>query len=122
MRGVDSVRCSAGSGSESCPPVFTPARPASLPRLQIDRFCLEQGKRCIMWDDEGAGFYLVGAAPKPPLASAQQPDRQPRAAKTPHGPSTNRKHPTSTERTVTHALMAPQALHWPTPTQAVRKH
>ena len=23
-----------------------------------------------MWDDEGAGFYLVGAAPKPPLASA----------------------------------------------------
>lgn len=25
----------------------------------MDRFCLENGKRCIMWDDDGAGFYLV---------------------------------------------------------------
>lgn len=27
--------------------------------MQLDRFCLEAGKRCIMWDDEGAGFYLM---------------------------------------------------------------
>lgn len=25
----------------------------------MDRHCLEQGKRCVMWDDQGAGFYLV---------------------------------------------------------------
>lgn len=29
---------------------------------QMDRFCLENGKRCVMWDDEGAGFYLVRAS------------------------------------------------------------
>lgn len=28
--------------------------------LQMDKLALEQHKRCIMWDDEGAGFYLVG--------------------------------------------------------------
>ncbi|KAL4423816.1 hypothetical protein ABPG75_001117 [Micractinium tetrahymenae] len=28
-------------------------------RMYMDRFCLEHGKRCIMWDDEGAGFYLM---------------------------------------------------------------
>ncbi|BDA40553.1 hypothetical protein COCOBI_01-2060 [Coccomyxa sp. Obi] len=26
---------------------------------QMDRIALEQRKRCIMWDDEGAGFYLM---------------------------------------------------------------
>lgn len=29
--------------------------------MLIDRYCLEEGKRCIMWDDDGAGFYLVRA-------------------------------------------------------------
>jgi hypothetical protein len=27
--------------------------------LQMDKFCLQHEKRCIMWDDEGNGFYLV---------------------------------------------------------------
>lgn len=27
---------------------------------QMDKFCLEHQKRCVMWDDEGDGFYLVG--------------------------------------------------------------
>ena len=27
--------------------------------LQMDHFCLRNGKRCVMWDDEGVGFYLV---------------------------------------------------------------
>ena len=27
--------------------------------MQMDRLALEERKRCIMWDDEGAGFYLV---------------------------------------------------------------
>ena len=27
--------------------------------LQMDRLALEERKRCIMFDDEGAGFYLV---------------------------------------------------------------
>jgi hypothetical protein len=27
----------------------------------MDRFCLAVGKRCIMWDDESNGFYLVSA-------------------------------------------------------------
>lgn len=26
---------------------------------QMDRMALEHSKRCIMWDDEGVGFYLV---------------------------------------------------------------
>ncbi len=26
---------------------------------QMDKMALEQRKRCIMWDDEGPGFYLV---------------------------------------------------------------
>lgn len=25
----------------------------------MDRMALEHRKRCIMWDDEGAGFYMV---------------------------------------------------------------
>ena len=25
----------------------------------MDEFCLKEGKRCIMWDDEGSGFFLV---------------------------------------------------------------
>ena len=29
--------------------------------LQMDRLALEERKRCIMWDDEGAGFYLVSS-------------------------------------------------------------
>lgn len=27
--------------------------------MAMDRLALEQGKRCVMWDDQGAGFYLV---------------------------------------------------------------
>lgn len=27
--------------------------------MQMDKFCLLHEKRCIMWDDEGNGFYLV---------------------------------------------------------------
>jgi len=27
--------------------------------VQLDAFCLKEGKRCIMWDDEGSGFFLV---------------------------------------------------------------
>lgn len=30
-------------------------------RMQMDRVCLQHSKRCIMWDDEGSGFYLVSA-------------------------------------------------------------
>lgn len=30
--------------------------------MHMDRFCLQHGKRCVMWDDEGAGFYLVSSA------------------------------------------------------------
>jgi len=29
--------------------------------MRIDRFALQHGKRCIMWDDAGSGFYLVSA-------------------------------------------------------------
>lgn len=28
-------------------------------RMQMDRYCLEHSKRCIMWDDDSAGFFLV---------------------------------------------------------------
>ena len=27
--------------------------------LQMDDYCLKEGKRCIMWDDEESGFFLV---------------------------------------------------------------
>jgi hypothetical protein len=27
--------------------------------MDMDALCLKHGKRCIMWDDEGNGFYLV---------------------------------------------------------------
>lgn len=27
--------------------------------MQMDRFCLQNNKRCIMWDDAASGFYLV---------------------------------------------------------------
>ncbi|KAK9824355.1 hypothetical protein WJX72_009649 [[Myrmecia] bisecta] len=26
---------------------------------ELDKFALQHGKRCIMWDDEGAGFYMM---------------------------------------------------------------
>ncbi len=29
--------------------------------MAMDRAALELGKRCVMWDDTGAGFYLVSA-------------------------------------------------------------
>jgi hypothetical protein len=31
--------------------------------MHLDALALRQGKRCIMWDDEGSGFYLVSEAP-----------------------------------------------------------
>lgn len=31
--------------------------------LQMDQFCLRHGKRCVMWDDDGVGFYLVRQVP-----------------------------------------------------------
>jgi hypothetical protein len=27
--------------------------------MRMDRAALELGKRCIMWDDKGTGFFLV---------------------------------------------------------------
>jgi hypothetical protein len=27
--------------------------------MKMDRAALEMGKRCIMWDDKGTGFFLV---------------------------------------------------------------
>lgn len=27
--------------------------------MDMDALCLKHGKRCVMWDDEGNGFYLV---------------------------------------------------------------
>lgn len=37
---------------------------AGLPvHLQMDEFCLRHGKRCVMWDDDGVGFYLVRQVP-----------------------------------------------------------
>ena len=32
--------------------------------VQMDDFCLKEGKRCIMWDDEKSGFFLV-VTPRP---------------------------------------------------------
>ncbi len=30
--------------------------------MKMDRAALELGKRCILWDDKGAGFFLVRIA------------------------------------------------------------
>lgn len=48
---------SAAGGSTL--PQLTQACLAAPPCAQMDLFCLQHGKRCVMWDDEGAGFYLV---------------------------------------------------------------
>lgn len=29
--------------------------------MKMDRAALELGKRCVMWDDKGTGFFLVRA-------------------------------------------------------------
>lgn len=41
---------------------------------QMDKFCLEYEKRCVMWDDENNGFYMVRLAGEhdcKPLAGRQ---------------------------------------------------
>lgn len=42
--------------------------------MRMDRAALEQGKRCVMWDDQGAGFFLVrNIAPGQPVCPASLP-------------------------------------------------
>ena len=53
-----------------------PPLPLLMP-LQMDRFCLQAGKRCVMWDDEGAGFYLVRAITPTDLKTACPPPTLP---------------------------------------------
>lgn len=38
----------------------------------MDRFCLEYGKRCIMWDDKDNGFFLVRCSGLPLLGLASR--------------------------------------------------
>lgn len=37
----------------------------------MDYICLKNGKRCIMWDDEGEGFYLVCSCSFPQSMSSK---------------------------------------------------
>ena len=81
----------------------------------MDRSCLEQGKRCVMWDDEGAGFYLVGAAPKPPLVPAPPPSpalgNWHLPATTSHPPALPSPCPAHHSLTLP-SLLLPQMLNW----------
>jgi hypothetical protein len=61
---LDQVRWPRASGNSVY--LFTAAHWYPCMRLwgvcmQMDRLALEERKRCIMWDDEGAGFYLVSS-------------------------------------------------------------
>ena len=42
-----------------CLPLACEEAAASCAVLQVDSHALLHGKRCILWDDQGAGFFMV---------------------------------------------------------------